>query len=92
MDLDPEQERLEDLRNTVLRTLYHRRHGAHRVDAIVNIYLPPGTGATRREVETALADLERFHWVESAFESDHSSIKVWQITGTGITHVERRGK
>jgi hypothetical protein len=76
----------------VLNALYRRRHGAHRVDAIVTIYLPPGLDTNRREVETALQDLERFHRVESAFEEPHSSIKVWQITGEGITFVERGRK
>lgn len=87
-----DQIRLEDLRAAVLNALYRRRHGAHRVDAIVTIYLPPGLGAKRNEVETVLADLERFHRVEWAFEEEHSSIKVWQITGEGITFVERRSK
>ncbi|MBE7497125.1 MAG: hypothetical protein HS117_19460 [Verrucomicrobiaceae bacterium] len=92
METTDEQLRLEDLRAAVLTALYRRRHGAHRADSIANIFLPPGLNAKAREVEMVLADLERFHWVEAAFEAEHSSIKVWQITGAGITHVERRGK
>ncbi len=92
MDMTDQQIRTEDIRSAVLSALYRRRHGAHRLDAIANIYMPPGIDATQQEIKTALTDLERFHWVESAFEADHSSVKVWQITGTGITHVERRGK
>lgn len=87
-----DQIRLEDLRTAVLNALYRRRHGAHRVDAICNIYLPPGMNTTRAEVETILADLVRFHWVDEAFEGERSSIKVYQISGAGITQVERRGK
>ena len=92
MDLTDEQIRTEDIRSAVLNALYRRRHGAHRLDAIANIYMPPGLLASKREVEAALVDLERFHWIESAFEAERSSVKVYQISGDGITHVERRGK
>jgi len=92
MEQTDDEIRTDDLRHAVLTALYRRRHGAHRVDAIHTIYLPPGMTATRAEVETALADLARFHRAESAFEEEHSSVKVWQITGAGITHFERRGK
>ena len=92
MDLTDLQIRQEDLRHAVLMALYRRRQGAHRVDAIHTIYLPPGINATRAEVVTALTDLERFHRVESAYEEEHGSIKVWQITGEGITFVERWAK
>jgi hypothetical protein len=29
------------------------------------------------------------HFVQSAFEHDKSAVKVWQITGEGITFKER---
>ena len=88
MDLTDQQIRREDLRAAVLNALYARRKGAHRLDTIHTLFLRD-SDASRDEVETTLADLERMHFVQSAFEHDRSSIKVWQITGEGMTFKER---
>jgi hypothetical protein len=88
MDLTDQQIRREDLRAAVLNALYARRNGAHRLDTIATLFLRD-TDARPYDVEVTLTDLERMHLVQSAFEHSHSSIKVFQITGEGITFKER---
>lgn len=88
MELTDDQIKREDLRCAVISALYARRNGAHRLDTISTLFLRDYP-AKREEVETTLADLERMHLVESAFESSKSSIRVFQISGDGITWKER---
>lgn len=82
------QIRTEDCRLDVLNALYARRTGAHQTDTIRTVFLRT-RDYTLEEVQTALNDLERFHYAQHAYESPHSAIMVWQITGEGITFKER---
>jgi hypothetical protein len=83
-----EQARIEDCRADVLVALYARRTGAHEASTVRTVFLR-NRDYKLAEVETALEDLERMHYVESAFESKISSVKVWRITGDGIVFKER---
>lgn len=82
------QIRTEDCRLDVLNALHARRTGAHQADTIRTVFLR-NRDYTLEEVKTALSDLERFHYAQRAYESPHSAIEVWQITGEGITFKER---
>ncbi len=82
------QIRTEDCRLDVLNALHARRTGAHEASTIRTVYLR-NRNYTLDEVETALSDLERMHLAEHAYESAISTVKVWQITGQGITFKER---
>lgn len=82
------QIRTEDCRLDVLNALYARRTGAHEASTIRTVYLR-NRDYTLEEVQAALSDLERMHLAESAFESAISAVKVWQITGAGLTFKER---
>ncbi len=83
-----EQARIEDCRADVLVALHARRTGAHEAATVRTVFLR-NRDYTLGEVDAALEDLERFHYVESAFESAISTIKVWRITGAGIIFKER---
>lgn len=82
------QIRTEDCRLDVLNALYARRTGAHQADTIRTVFLR-NRDYTLDEVKTALSDLERKHLAQHSYESEHSAIEVWQITGEGITFKER---
>ena len=82
------QVRTEDCRLDVLNALHARRQGAHQADTIRTVFLR-NRDYTLEEVKTALSDLERMHFVEKAYESEVSSVEVWQITGQGIVFKER---
>lgn len=84
-----EQIRTEDCRWEVLEALYSRRQGAHQATTICTVFLSR-RDYTLKEVETALSDMQRFHWVTCAPEHPKSSIIVWQIDGDGIVEIERR--
>lgn len=83
-----DQIRSDDIRQDVLNALYLRRKGAHSADTIRTVFLS-SRDYTLDEVKTALSDLERLHLVEHVFEGLAESVKVWQITGAGITRKER---
>lgn len=84
---DETQLRLEDLRREIIAALYARRAGAHEAGTIRSLFLRGQY--TQGEVETALTDLERFGYVESIFESELTSIPLYQISAAGITFKER---
>lgn len=82
-----DQIRTEDGRLDVLNALYLRRTGAHEASTIATVFLAR-RDYTLKEVETWLEDLQRMGLVGFTYP-DHSAIKVWSITGPGITHKER---
>lgn len=84
-----EQMRIEDCRTDVLNALHARRTGAHEATTIRTVFLRT-RDYSLTEVETALHELERFHFAERAFASPQSAVEVWQITGQGIVDVQRR--
>ncbi len=82
------QVRTEDCRLDVLNALHARRQGAHQADTIRTVFLR-NRDYTLEEVKTALSDLERRHHAEHTYENEHSAVKLWQISGAGITFKER---
>lgn len=88
MTMTDDQIRLEDIRLDVLTQLYHRRRGAHSAETLRTVYLS-NRDYSLEEVKTALADLERLHLVESAFEGIAGTQLVWRITADGLRLKER---
>jgi hypothetical protein len=82
------QIRTEDCRLDVLNALYARRQGAHQADTIRTVFLRT-RDYSLDEVKTALTDLELKGLASKGYESEHSAVQVWQITGAGITFKER---
>lgn len=82
--------RNEDCRFAVLHALYLRRQGAHSAETIRTVFLA-NTDFTLAEVELALKDMERLHYVESAEAGMTGAETVWQITGEGLKFKEKGG-
>lgn len=85
--MDDAQQRLEDLRREIVAALYARRTGAHEAPTIRSVFLR--TAYKLDEVEAALADLVRFGFVERLFESEVSSVPLFQLSAKGIVYKER---
>jgi hypothetical protein len=82
-----EQIRAEDCRLEVLAALHARKTGAHEATTIKSVFLSR-RDYTLREIEDALAAFESMGLIKSEYPK-HSAIKVWSITGDGITFKER---
>lgn len=85
-----DQIRAEDCRLEVLTQLHARKTGAHEATTIRSVFLSR-RDYSQLEVDDALAALEGMGFVKSEFPP-HSAIKVWRITGDGITHKERSSR
>ncbi len=85
------QIRIDDCRHAVLNALYLRRQGAHTAETIRTVFLSTHDFSLD-EVKTALADLERLHYVESADAGMTGAETVWQISGDGLRFKERGGR
>lgn len=86
--MNDDQIRLEDIRLDVLTQLYHRRQGAHSAETLRSVYLA-SRDYSLAEVKTGLADLERLHLVESAWDGIAQTQQVWRITAEGLRFKER---
>ena len=89
--MNDEQIRIDDCRTEVLRSLYHRRLGAHSADTIRSVFLS-NRDYGLNEVKTALKDLQRLHYVEAADDGMTGAQEVWQITGDGLKFIEKGGR
>jgi len=85
------QIRLDDCRHAVLNALYLRRQGSHSAETIRTVFLSTH-GFDLDEVQVALRDLERLHYVESADAGMTGAETVWQISGDGLKFKEKGRK
>ncbi len=82
------QIRIDDCRHAVLNALYLRRQGSHSAETIRTVFLS-SHDFELSEVKTALVDMERLHYVESADAGMTGAEQVWQISGDGLKFKEK---